>query len=220
MKLISVSVGLPRSMPWKGHTVTTGIFKSPVKRRVRLNILNLEGDGQADLAVHGGTAKAVYLYPSEHYDYWRNEKIAVALPHGSFGENFTTIGLLEDTVHIGDQFRIGTAEVVVTQPRLPCFKLGIKFGDPALVKRFAESRRTGFYLAVRREGELGAGDFINLVSRDPNRVTVADITRLYLGNEEDRPTMERAVRVSALPANWREYFQDRIYGRKKKDIEA
>jgi MOSC domain-containing protein YiiM len=220
MKLISVSVALPRSMPWKGHTVTTGIFKSPVKRRVRLNILNLEGDGQADLSVHGGTAKAVYLYPSEHYDYWRNEKIAVALPHGSFGENFTTIGLLEDTVHVGDQFRIGTAEVVVTQPRLPCLKLGIKFGDPAMVKRFAESRRTGFYLAVRREGEVGAGDFINLVSRDPNRVTVADITRLYLGNEEDRPTMERAVRVSALPANWREYFQDRIYGRKKKDIEA
>jgi MOSC domain-containing protein YiiM len=220
MKLISVSVGLPRPIPWKRHTVTTGIFKSPVRGRVRLNILNLEGDGQADLSVHGGTAKAVYLYPSEHYDYWRNEKIAVALPHGSFGENFTTIGLLEDTVHIGDHFRIGTAEVVVTQPRLPCLKLGIKFGDPAMVKRFAESRRTGFYLAVRREGEVGPGDFINLVSRDPNRVTVADITRLYLGNEEDRPTMERAVRVSALPANWREYFQDRIYGRKKKDIEA
>jgi MOSC domain-containing protein YiiM len=220
MKLISVSVGLPRQVPWKSNAVTTGIFKAPVKRRVRLTILNLDGDGQADLSVHGGTAKAVYVYPSEHYDFWRDEKIAVALPHGSFGENFTTSGLLEDAVHIGDQFRIGTAEVVVTQPRLPCIKLGIKFGDPALVKRFADSRRTGFYLAVRREGEVGAGDFINLIAKDPNRVTVSDITRLYLDKVTDRPIMERALRVAALPANWREYFQDQIHGGKGKDIEA
>jgi MOSC domain-containing protein YiiM len=209
MKLVSVSVGLPQEVPWKGKTVTTAIFKSPVSGRVHLSRLNLDGDRQADLSVHGGPDKAVYVYPAEHYDYWRGE-LATNLSQASFGENFTTTGLLEDAVHIGDQFRIGSAEVVVTQPRLPCYKLGVKFGQAEMVKRFAASRRTGFYYAVERAGEVGAGDAIEVISREENRVRVSDITRLYLDDDDDAETIERTLRVRALPVGWREYFLQRI----------
>ncbi len=212
MKLITVSVGMPRQVPWKGRTVTTGIFKSPVSGRVALGTLNLAGDGQADLSVHGGVDKAVYAYPAEHYDFWRPEQIAADLPHGSFGENFTTAGLSEDAVHIGDRFRVGSAEVMVTQPRMPCYKLGIRFGQPEMVKRFTESRRMGFYFSVQREGEVGAGDAIELVSRDENGVRVADITRLYLDGDDPELT-ERVLRLAALPVSWRDYFWGRADGR-------
>src|SRR5262249_28410906 len=153
-----ISVGLPKQVAWKGKAVNTAISKSPVSGRVRQGKLNLDGDKQADLSVHGGAEKAVYVYPAEHYPFWRTELFPMDLPYGSFGENFNTTGLLEDSVHIGDRFRIGSAEFVVTQPRLPCYKLGIKFGDAEMVKRFSQSRRTGFYLAVTQEGEVGAGD--------------------------------------------------------------
>jgi MOSC domain-containing protein YiiM len=206
MKLVTISVGLPRQVPWKGRTVTTGIYKSPVSGRVHLGKLNLDGDRQADLSLHGGTDKAVYVYPAEHYEFWREKGAADELPHGSFGENFTTTGLLEDSVHIGDQFRIGSAEVVVTQPRLPCYKLGVRFGQAEMVKRFLESRRTGFYLAVLREGEAGAGDEIALLNQDENRVTVSTITRVYLDGDDDPQTLERVLRVTALPLGWRDYF--------------
>jgi MOSC domain-containing protein YiiM len=210
MKLVSVNVGLPRSVTWKGRTVTTGIFKEPVQGRIALRTLNLDGDKQADLSVHGGSAKAVYIYPAEHYDYWRNELSGQVLPWGSFGENFTTTGLFEDTVHIGDRFRVGSAHVVVTQPRLPCYKLGVKFGQAEMVKRFSNSRRTGFYVAVLREGEVGAGDAIELIGRDGLEVTVADITRLYLRNEGDIEKMRRAMQVEALPEGWRSYFAQQM----------
>jgi MOSC domain-containing protein YiiM len=209
MKLVSVSVGLPQEVPWKGKTVTTAIFKSPVSGRVHLGRLNLDGDRQADLSVHGGPDKAVYVYPAEHYDYWRGE-LATNLSQASFGENFTTTGLLEDAVHIGDQFRIGSAEVVVTQPRLPCYKLGVKFGQAEMVKHFAASRRTGFYCAVERAGEVDAGDAIEVISREENRVRVSDITRLYLDDDDNAETIERTLRVRALPVGWREYFLQRI----------
>ncbi len=210
MKLVSVSVGLPRQVAWKGRTVTTGIFKSPVNGRIHLGRLNLDGDGQADLTVHGGTDKAVYVYPSEHYEFWRGEQLPIELGDGSFGENFTTTGLLEDEVSIGDRFRIGTAEVIVTEPRMPCYKLGIRFGRPEMIKRFSESRRSGFYLSVLREGEVGAGDTIEAIGRDENHVRVSDITRLYLDGDEDLETMERAVRLPALPLGWRDYFLQRM----------
>ncbi len=210
MELLTISVGLPRQVPWKGRTVTTGIFKSPVSGRVPLRSLNLDGDAQADLSVHGGPDKAVYVYPHEHYDYWRS-RLERDLPHASFGENFTTTGLLEDAVYIGDRFRVGSAEVLVTQPRMPCYKLGIKFGQAEMVKWFTESRRTGFYFAVSREGEVGAGDAIELVSRDENKVLVSDITRLYLDGD-DAELRERAMRVTALPLSWREYFLNRSDG--------
>lgn len=210
MKLISISVGLPRTVTSQGQIVTTGIFKEPVSGMIRLRALNLDGDRQADLTVHGGADKAVYVYPAEHYDYWRTELPGVALPWGMFGENFTTTSLIEDAVNIGDRFRIGTAEVVVTQPRLPCYKLALKFGRPDMVKRFLVSRRTGFYLAVVQEGEVEAGDAIELLSRDENKVTVADIVRLYAFDKNDTATMWRATQVEALPDGWVDYFQGQL----------
>jgi MOSC domain-containing protein YiiM len=206
MKLLSIQVGLPREVRWQRRTVSTGIFKEPVQGPVMLRTLNLDGDRQADLSVHGGTDKAVYVYPAENYGPWRAEMPGVELPWGAFGENFTTEGLVEDEVHIGDRFRIGEAEVLVTQPRMPCFKLGIRFGDPEMVNRFLESRRSGFYLAVLREGRVEAGDAVELLGRDPNLVTVADVNRLFLG-ERDDDVLERALQVEALPDGWKTHFR-------------
>ena len=207
MEIISVNVGLPREVDWKGKTVRTGIFKEPVSVRVMLRSLNLEGDGQADLTVHGGLEKAVYVYPFEHYDYWRSELPDTELTLGNFGENFTTTGLREEELNIGDRFAIGNVKLMVTQPRMPCYKLGIRFGQPDMVKRFLASRRTGFYFSVLQEGEVGAGDTLELVSRDANNITVADITQLYVREEDNPELLQRAAQLEALPASWRDYFQ-------------
>jgi MOSC domain-containing protein YiiM len=207
MKLISVNIGLPREVTWNGKVVSTGIFKAPVSDRVMVRSLNLDGDGQADLAVHGGADKAVYAYPLEHYDYWRSELPETELPLGIFGENFTTTGVKEEEVNIGDRFEVGTATLMVTQPRTPCYKLGIRFGRPDLVKRFLASRRTGFYLRVLQEGEVGAGDTLELVSRDENNITVADITQLYIRAADNPELLRRAVQLEALPKIWRDYFR-------------
>ncbi len=210
MKVISVNVGLPRDVDWNGKVVATGIFKHPVAGRVRVNALNLEGDGQADLKVHGGVDKAVYVYPFEHYAYWRRELPGMELPWASFGENLTSEGLLEADVHIGDRLRIGSAEFAVTQPRMPCFKLGIRFGRPDMVKRFLRSRRSGLYLAVRGGGELGAGDAIVVIDRVADGLTVTDIVDLYTGVATDPALLRRAAETTALPAGWREYFRERM----------
>ena len=207
MKLISLNIGLPREATWKGKTVSTGIFKEPVSDRVMLRSLNLDGDGQADLTVHGGADKAVYLYPFEHYDYWRGELPDTELSLGIFGENFTTTGLREEEVNIGDRFRIGTVTLMVTQPRLPCYKLGIRFGQPNIVKQFLASRRTGFYFRVLQEGEVGAGDTLELISRDSNNITVANITQLYVRDQNNPELLRRAAQLEALPQSWRDYFQ-------------
>jgi len=175
VKLVAVSVGSPREVEWNGETVPTSIFKAPVAGRVRVANLGIEGDHQSDLAVHGGADKAVYAYPSEHYAYWREELPGAELPWGAFGENLTTEGLLEDRVHIGDRFRIGTAEFIVTQPRMPCFKLGIRFGRADMVKRFMRSGRSGFYLAVLREGQIGAGDAIEPSAGDQHRISIGAV---------------------------------------------
>lgn len=212
MKLISVNVGLPRDVTWHGKTVTTGIFKEPIDGPVMLRTLNLDGDRQADLSVHGGASKAVYVYPSEHYRFWKKELPDMNLPYGMFGENFTTEGLLEDSVNIGDRFRIRDAEVVVTEPRMPCYKLGIKFGQAEMLKRFLASRRTGFYVAVLREGEIEKGDAIELLHRDGNDITVADITRLYAFEKDDVETLRRVVELEPLPQSWRDYFRHRLQG--------
>lgn len=198
---------------WHGRIVTTGIFKEPIQGRVALRKLNLDGDRQADLTVHGGEYKAVYCYPVAHYEYWARELPGRQLPLGIFGENFTTDGLLEDSVHIGDQFSVGSTEVIVTQPRLPCYKLGVKFQSDDMVKRFLASERTGFYFAVTREGEVGAGDEIKLVDRDPNRVPVSAITRLYVSKRygaDEVNSIQRALQVAALPQSWKEYFRERM----------
>ena len=210
MKLVSVNVGLPREVISKGKTVSTGIFKEPVEGRVLVRTLNLDGDRQADLKVHGGIHKAVYAYPAEHYDYWRRELPGVPLPWGMFGENLTVEGMFEGVTRIGDQCRIGTAELVVTQPRLPCYKLAVKFGREDIIKRFLDSRLTGFYFAVLKEGEVGAGDSIEMISRDVNELMVADVTRLYLDDKDDREKLERALTVNALPDSWKTHFERQL----------
>jgi MOSC domain-containing protein YiiM len=210
MKLLSVNVGLPREVSWKGKTVMTGIFKEPVQGRVMLRSLNLEGDGQADLTVHGGLDKAVYAYPVEHYDYWRRELPDTNLPWGMFGENLTIEGILEQDVNIGDRFRIGTAEVMVTQPRMPCYKLGIKFGRTDIVKRFLESQRSGFYFSVIQEGDVGTGDALEMISQDENQITVTDIVRLYTRESDDPDLLHRATQLQALPVSWRDYFKQQL----------
>jgi len=210
MKILSVNVGLPREVAWQGKLVTTGIFKEPVKSPVMLRRLNLDGDGQADLTVHGGVTKAVYAYPSEHYPFWRAELPTMDLPWGMFGENLTTEGLLEDAVYIGDRFRVGEAELMVTEPRMPCYKLGIKFGRADIIKRFLASRRSGFYFAVTREGMVSAGNALELIGREQQDISVADITRLYAFEKDDVKSLRRAIEVDALPENWKGYFRHQI----------
>jgi MOSC domain-containing protein YiiM len=210
MKVLSLNVGLPREVTWQGKRVTTGIFKEPIQGRVMMRTLNLDGDQQADLTVHGGVSKAVYAYPSEHYNYWRSELPGMDLSWGMFGENFTTEGFLEDAVYIGDRFRIGETEVMVTEPRMPCYKLGIKFGRADIIKRFLASRRTGFYFAVMREGMVGAGDDVELIEREQQEISVADVTRLYAFDKDDVKSLRRAIQVDALPESWKGYFQHRL----------
>lgn len=220
VKLVSVNTGLPREVTWHGKTVTTAIFKQPVEGRIALRKLNLDGDGQADLTVHGGEHKAVYCYPVEHYTYWERELPGRDLPFGIFGENFTTDGLLEDSVHVGDQFSVGSAQVVVTQPRLPCYKLGVRFQSDDMVKRFLASARTGFYLAILREGEVGAGDPVQMISQDPNAVPISEITRLYIAKRyavDDLASVRRALQVAALPESWKKYFRDRLHAMNVED---
>jgi MOSC domain-containing protein YiiM len=210
MQLVSVNVGLPREVTWKGRSVSTGIFKEPANTRVMVRKLNLDGDGQADLTVHGGVDKAVYVYPLEHYDYWRDELPDTELTPGTFGENFTVTGFKEEELNIGDLFQVGTVQLMVTQPRLPCYKLGIRFGRADMVKRFLASRRTGFYFRVLQEGEVVAGDTLELVSRDDHNITVADITQLYTREKIDPALLHRATQLEALPESWRDYFQEQI----------
>lgn len=213
MKLISVNTGLPREVTWHGRRVTTGIYKLPVQGRVALRRLNLDGDRQADLSVHGGEYKAVYCYPLNHYEYWREELPGRELPIGIFGENFTLDRFQEESIQLGDRFSVGSAEVMVTQPRLPCYKLGIRFGDDEMVKRFFESGRTGFYVAVLREGEVGVGDDVVEISREPNGVPVSEITRLYAAKrygDADVASVRLALQVAALPESWKEYFRQRL----------
>ena len=213
MKLVSVNTGLPREVLWEGQTVVTGIFKQPVSGRVLLRRLNLDGDRQADLTVHGGEHKAVYCYPIAHYDYWRRQLPDRELPMGSFGENFTIESELEDAIHLGDRFSIGTAEVVVTQPRLPCYKLMIKFEIKDMIKRFLDSGRTGFYVSVAREGEVGAGDQIHRIARDPDGIPVSEITHLYLTKNytaEEMARVEQTFKIAALPESWKKYFHQRL----------
>ena len=210
MRIISVNVGQPRLVEWHGQIVSTGIYKVPVEGRVMIRALNLDGDRQADLTVHGGLSKAVYAYPAEHYGYWRDELPGTELPWGTFGENLTTEGLDESSINIGDRFRLGSAEAMVTEPRMPCYKLGIKFGRSDIIKRFLVSGRTGFYFSVQREGEVAAGDEIELIARDENKVTVADITGLYSKNKGDVELMRRAIAVEALPESWRGYFRKQL----------
>lgn len=210
MKVVSLSVGLPREVEWEGNTVLTSIFKEPVDRRLWVSSLNFEGDEQSDLTVHGGIDKAVYVYPSEHYGQWRRELPEVEFPWAVFGENLTTEGLLED-VRIGDRFRIGSAEFIVTQPRLPCYKLGIRFGRMDMLRRMLRSGRTGFYFAVTTEGEVGAGDAIEPIERAEEGLTVADVVNLYTVDARNQELLRRATQSARLPESWKDCFRKRLW---------
>ena len=203
MKVLSVSVGQPREVAADDRLVRTSIFKSPVTGRSPIRNNNLAGDQQSDLTVHGGRAKAVYAYPCEHYAFWRAQLPGVDLQTAHFGENLTIEGLLEEDVHLGDRLRIGSAELVVTQPRLPCYKLGIRFGDAHIVNRFLASRRTGFYLAVAKEGSVGAGDTIELLERHPAAISVPELLRMYLKEHTSPDRLREAVAIPALSDAWR-----------------
>jgi MOSC domain-containing protein YiiM len=212
-KVVSVNVGLPQDVEWRHDVVATAIHKAPVTGRVTVKHLNLEGDRQADLRVHGGRDKAVYAYPTEHYAHWREELPGVGLPWGTFGENLSIEGLLEPSVRVGDVLRIGTVELVVTQPRMPCFKLNLRFQRSDMVKRFLRSRRTGFYFAVMKEGELGAGDPIDWVPTNEPAVSVAEVAALYTDQRDNWELMQRAIGTAALPESWREYFRTQLADR-------
>lgn len=213
MKLISVNVSLPKEIQYKGETVTTGIFKEPVQGRVMLRELNLDGDRQADLTVHGGVHQAVYVYPFEHYDYWQHKLGRQDLGYGQFGENFTVTEMMEDQVHIGDIFRIGNAVVQITQPRVPCYKLAIKMNLPKFPKLFMASGRAGFYLRVLQEGEVGAGDAIERIEIDPGKMTVQEIFHLAFRDHDDREALKKALRLRALSPGWHNLFAERLAAR-------
>ncbi|MDA1190665.1 MAG: MOSC domain-containing protein [Candidatus Poribacteria bacterium] len=210
MKLHSVNVSLPKSVPNGDETIRTGIFKTPVSGRVILRTTGIDGDGQADLRVHGGPYRAAYVYDIAHYDHWKRELNRDDFAYGQFGENLTVEGLLDDEVCIGDRIRIGETTVEVTHPRVPCLKLGLKMGDPSFPDKFLASGRVGFYLRVLTEGEIGAGDGIEVVHRDPNEVTVWDVCRVRTLEPEDIETARRAIRVEALAPNWKETLQNRV----------
>ena len=210
MRIISLNVGKPELVIVNDQPVSTSIFKEPIADRVMLRTLNLDGDRQADLSVHGGPDKAVYVYPSEHYLFWKHELPEMELPWGMFGENLTTTGLLETETHIGDRFRVGSAEVKVTQPRMPCYKLAIRFERNDIIKRFLVSERTGFYLSVLQEGEVGAGDEFELLERNTSDVRVVDVVRLYSSDKRDLDLLRRAIASESLPNNWREHFRERL----------
>jgi MOSC domain-containing protein YiiM len=206
MRLVSVNVGLPRLLAWRGASFKTGICKKRVDGRIMLRETNLDGDRQADLSVHGGVNKAVYTYPSEHYSYWRGKLPQEELPWGAFGENFTTEGLLEADVCMGDQYRVGSALVRVTTPRLPCFKLAAKFQREDMIKRFLSSGYSGFYLSVVEEGEVAAGDEFQFLTGEIPSLTIAEFNHLYTSPDPELDLLKRAVEVKSLPESWRERF--------------
>jgi len=212
VKLLSLNVARPRLIVYNGETINTGIFKQPVSGPVQLRTLNLDGDRQADLSVHGGPNKAVYGYPSEHYPHWRKDLPGVDLPWGMFGENFTTVGLAEEDLHVGDRFQIGAAIIVVRQPRTPCYKLVAKFQREDMIERFLRSGRSGFYFSVEKEGSVSEGDTFELLQRARDGITIAEMNRLFVDDRYSRSLLEKAIATPALPPDWRDYLDNRLRG--------
>lgn len=207
--VLSICVSKVKTVEWNGTNIDTGIFKRPVSGKVKVLRLNLEGDKQADLSVHGGVDKAVYAYPTEQYAYWRNELPDREWEWGNFGENLTTEGFDEDNLCIGDRLKIGTAIFEVTQPRMPCYKLGIRLDDPSMIKRFYKSGKWGYYLAVRQEGEIETGDQIYRDGSDGSGVTLADVARCFLDSNVDSALLTRVLN-SRLAKQMKDHLQRHI----------
>ncbi len=210
MKLLSVNVLLPKEVPYKGKTVTTGIFKEPVRGRVKVNTLNIEGDGQADLIGHGGEFRAVYVYSFDNYAYWERELGRTDFKFGQFGENFTVEGMLDEDIHVGDRFRVGTALFEVTQPRVPCYKLAIKMGVEGFYSRILESGRLGFYFRVLEEGEIGAGDAIKRIRSDSLGMNIVEVNSLMYFDKDNLDAAKKALSIKALSPGWKHVFEDRL----------
>ena len=211
MKILGVSVSLPKKVDYQGKTIETGIFKEPVSGRVAVGEQGLEGDGQADLKVHGGTHMAVYAYPIEHYEPWERELGRRGLPHGQFGENLTVSGIMEEQARVGDLFRVGTSLLEVTHPRFPCFKLPIRMElGPEFIKRFLESGRLGFYLRVRETGGLGAGDSMQRISRVEGAMSIREFIDAYRTRE--RGALQRMLELKELKPSWREWAATQLHG--------
>jgi MOSC domain-containing protein YiiM len=211
LTIVSVNVGMPREVRWRGGVVSTAIFKEPVSRRVGVLRMNIEGDRQADPSVHGGSDKAVYAYAAEHYDAWKKELGRTDLPWGMFGENLTIAGgFTEETIQIGDRFRAGTAELLAVQPRLPCFKLGIRFGTQRIIRQFARSERFGVYFRVLQEGTVACGDTVALIATGRSGLSIRDLGRLLMKKRPDQLLMEQAVAIEALPESLRRHFRSRL----------
>jgi ferredoxin-NADP reductase/MOSC domain-containing protein YiiM len=211
-RLLSVNAGLPRDIEWKGRTVHTAIWKAPVRGRCRVSRLNLEGDGQGDLTGHGGEQRAVFVYQIESYRYWQEQLNRTGFVHGQFGENFTIEGLPDDGVCIGDHYRIGSALFEVTQPRVTCYRVGIRMNEPRMPALLTSSGRPGFYFRVLEEGEVGAGDAIVKVQEAKERMTVAEINALLYSPNHARDQLERALRIEALSRGWRSSFEALLHG--------
>ena len=212
MKLLSVNVSKPKPIQYSGKTIRTGIFKEPVSGTVMLREKNIDGDGQGDLRVHGGTYKAIYGYPFEHYAYWQQELHRDDLAYGQFGENLTVEGLLEAAVHIGDIFQIGAVKLQITQPRVPCFKLAYKMGLPEFPKQFLESRRVGFYFRVLEEGEITAGDAITRIEDAPEPMSVTEIVNLRYFDRDNHEKIAQARKLPALSPSWKRDFTKILNG--------
>lgn len=210
MRIVSVNVGLPRTVLYQGKEVSTGIFKSPVPKPIMVHQTNLDGDRQADLRVHGGREKAVYAYPHQHYIGWKTDFPQFNFPVGVFGENLTVEGLDEREIRIGDRFQAGECELQVTQPRLPCFKLGIRFGDPKMVQHFLQRKQPGVYFSVVKEGLVKASDKFTLLDKSDSQLTVTDIVRLYAFDKTDQKGLQLAANDPYLPQSWREYFTKKL----------
>jgi len=210
VKLISLNVARPRLVVYQGATINTGIFKQPVQGPIPLRTLNLDGDRQADLSVHGGPNKAVYAYPAEHYPYWRKELPEADLPWGAFGENFTTTGIFEDDLHVGDRLQVGSSILMVRQPRMPCYKLAAKFQRDDMIRRFLVSGRSGFYFSVEQEGTVAAEDSFELLTRNRDGITISEMNRLFVREKYNQSLLRKAIQTAALPEDWRDYFAERL----------
>ena len=210
MKLLSVNVSLPKQVTYKGKIIKTSIFKEPVEGRVNVKTLNIEGDGQADLIGHGGEQRAILVYSIENYKYWETVLNRNDFTMGQFGENFTVDSMLDDNIHVGDRFRIGTALFEVSQPRVTCYKLAMKMGVEGFYNQILKSNRPGFYFRVLEEGEVGAGDIIEKVDENPVGMTIVEMNRLLYFEKDNMDGARKAITIKALSPGWRISFEDRL----------